>query len=80
MTLSAAQVTAEHQGPIHTATFTASSQEWREGAGVLVAQYLQSVTKPLALGTELVYQRSNKIPGGEIAVLSAAGRYATDGI
>lgn len=80
MRLAAAQVSAEHQGSIHTATLTMSSQEWREGSGVVLAQYLQSVTKPLALGAEIAYQRSPKIPGGEIAVVSAAARYNTDGI
>ncbi|XP_077290039.1 mitochondrial import receptor subunit TOM40 homolog 1-like [Arctopsyche grandis] len=78
MRLAAAQISAEHQGSIHTATLTMSSQEWKEGSGVVLAQYLQSVTKPLALGAEIAYQRSPKIPGGEIAVVSAAARYNTD--
>lgn len=80
MSLAVGQVSAEHQGSIHTATLTMTSQEWREGSGVVLAQYLQSVTKPIALGAELAYQRSPKIPGGEIAVVSAAARYCTEGI
>lgn len=43
--------------------------------GVLVTHYLQSITPSLALGGELAYQRGPGVPGGHIAVLSAAGRY-----
>lgn len=37
--------------------------------------YLQSVTASLALGGELAYQRGPGVPGGQVAVVSAAGRY-----
>lgn len=40
-----------------------------------VLHYLQSITPSLALGGELVYQKSQTIPGGSLAVLSAAGIY-----
>lgn len=37
--------------------------------------YLQSITPSVALGGELAYQRGPAVPGGQVAVLSAAGRY-----
>lgn len=43
--------------------------------GVLVLHYLQNLTPSLALGGELAYQRGPGLPGGQIALLSAAGRY-----
>ena len=42
---------------------------------VFVMHYLQSVTPSVALGGELAYQRGPAVPGGQVAVLSAAGRY-----
>ena len=39
-----------------------------------MGQYLQRVTPNLALGGELLYQFGQQIPGGEISVLSLAGR------
>ena len=44
-------------------------------SGVFVMHYLQSVTPSVALGGELAYQRGPAVPGGQVAVLSAAGRY-----
>lgn len=46
--------------------------------GVFVMHYLQSITPSVALGGELAYQRGPAIPGGQVAVLSAAGRYTCD--
>lgn len=43
--------------------------------GVVVGHYLQSVSKSADLGAELAYQYGPQVPGGEIAVLSLAGRY-----
>lgn len=37
--------------------------------------YLQSITPSIALGGELAYQRGPGLPGGQIVVVSAAGRY-----
>lgn len=44
-------------------------------SGVFVMHYLQSLTPSLALGGELAYQRGPGVPGGQVAVVSAAGRY-----
>lgn len=40
--------------------------------GVLVLQYLQSVTAKLSLGAEVLFQ---KMPGMELSVLSLAANY-----
>jgi mitochondrial import receptor subunit TOM40 len=44
-------------------------------SGVLVLHYLQTLTPSLALGGELAYQRGPALPGGQIAIMSGAGRY-----
>lgn len=44
-------------------------------SGVFVGHYLQSVTQKIALGAELAYQYGPNVPGGQIAVLAAVGRY-----
>lgn len=43
--------------------------------GVFLAHYLQSVTRNLALGAELVYQRMLPQQGGQAAFTSLAARY-----
>lgn len=44
-------------------------------AGVAVLQYLQNVTRRLALGAELVYQYGPTVPGRQIAIYTLAGRW-----
>jgi len=44
-------------------------------AGVTVLQYLQNVSKSLALGAELVYQYGPTVPGRQIAIYTLAGRW-----
>lgn len=44
-------------------------------SGLVVAHYLRSVSKKVALGAELAYQFGPQVPGYEIALLSLAGRY-----
>ena len=48
--------------------------------GLMVAHYLQRITSRLALGAELMYQKGMQVPGGEIAIMSLAGRYSGDHI
>lgn len=43
--------------------------------GVFVMHYLQSVTPSVALGGELAYQLGPSVPGGQVTVVSVAGRY-----
>ena len=40
--------------------------------------FLRALNRNLSLGAELAYQCSPQVPGGHIAMLSLAGRYATD--
>lgn len=46
-------------------------------SGLLILHYLKSLTPSLALGGELAYQHGPGVPGGQFALLSAAGRYTT---
>ena len=48
--------------------------------GVVVAQYLQSVTEKLDLGAELMYQYGSNVPGGQIGIYTLAGRYTSNTI
>ncbi|XP_066991195.1 mitochondrial import receptor subunit TOM40 homolog 1 [Anabrus simplex] len=74
----AAQLTNDYKGSDFTASLTLGNIDIINESGVVVAHYLQSVTKSVALGAELAYQYGPSVPGGEIAVLSAAGRYTGD--
>ncbi|KAJ9591951.1 hypothetical protein L9F63_001553 [Diploptera punctata] len=71
----ASQLSTEYRGDDFTGTMTMGNIDIINESGVLVAHYLQSVTSRVALGAELAYQYGPNVPGGEIAVLSAAARY-----
>lgn len=70
------QLSSDYKGKDYTASLTLANPDLLSGTGVGVFHYLQSVTKRLALGAELVYQASPQLPGGQIAALSVAGRYS----
>lgn len=72
----AIQMTADYKGSDYTFTATAANPDIINESGVLVGHYLQSVSKNTDLGAELAYQYGPQVPGGEIAVLSIAGRYS----
>lgn len=72
----AVQMTADYKGSDYTFTATAANPDIINESGVLVGHYLQSVSKNADLGAELAYQYGPQVPGGEIAVLSIAGRYS----
>ncbi|XP_037938063.1 mitochondrial import receptor subunit TOM40 homolog 1-like [Teleopsis dalmanni] len=74
----ACQAAGDFKGQDFTASVTLGNPNIINGSGVIVAHYLQSITKRLALGTELAYQYGGNVPGGQIAVVSAIGRYATE--
>ncbi|XP_041983626.1 mitochondrial import receptor subunit TOM40 homolog 1-like [Aricia agestis] len=76
--LTATQGTVEYKGSDYTIAMAYAKPDFSEKSSVLVGQYLQSVTRRLALGAELVYQASPRVPGGEIAVASGAARYTMD--
>ncbi|CAN7990138.1 unnamed protein product [Ixodes pacificus] len=71
----ATQLTADYRAPTYTASATFGNIDVLGGSGVVVSHYLQNVTPNVALGAELAYQYGPQVPGGEIAVLSMAGRY-----
>ncbi|KAL1516122.1 hypothetical protein ABEB36_000043 [Hypothenemus hampei] len=72
------QLTLNYKGNDYTASLTMANPDIINNSGVVVMHYLQAVTSRLSLGTELAYQRGPAVPGGEIALLSAAAKYSTD--
>lgn len=70
----AAQLTTDYRGKDYTASFTVGNPDIINESGVFVAHYLQTVAPRLALGAEIAYQYGAQVPGGEIAVVSLAGR------
>ncbi|XP_068146415.1 mitochondrial import receptor subunit TOM40 homolog 2 [Drosophila tropicalis] len=74
--LIATQCTNDYRGDNYTASLTLGNPGLLSGSGVVVAQYLQSITRRLAMGTELAYQYGPNVPGRHIAILSLVGRYA----
>lgn len=76
--LTAAQLTTDYRGSDFTGSLTVGNPNLINSSGVLVAHYLQAVTNNLALGTEIAYQYGPQVPGGEIAIVSAAGRWGDE--
>ena len=70
------QLTADYKGPLHTMSLTLGNPDLIHGTGVGVLHYLKAVTSWLSLGAELAYQASPQLPGGHVAVVSAAARIA----
>lgn len=66
---------ADYRGDTYTTSVTVANPDILNGSGVFVLHYLQSLTPSLVLGGELAYQRGPTVPGGQIAMLSAIGRY-----
>ncbi|KAK7593028.1 hypothetical protein V9T40_007780 [Parthenolecanium corni] len=69
------QYSLDYKGSDYTATLMCANPNILNGTGVFVAHYLQSVTKNLALGAELIYQRMGAQHGGPTAFTSLAARY-----
>ncbi|XP_075224536.1 mitochondrial import receptor subunit TOM40 homolog 1-like [Lycorma delicatula] len=69
------QFTGDYKGDDYTASLTLANMDVLNDTGVIVGQYLQSVTPRVALGVELAYQRSPQMPGGHLAILSLGARY-----
>ncbi|XP_068159392.1 mitochondrial import receptor subunit TOM40 homolog 1 [Drosophila tropicalis] len=72
----ASQLTTDYRGDDFTASITLGNPSIFTNSGVIVGQYLQSVTQRVALGAELAYQYGPNVPGRQIAIVSAVGRYA----
>ncbi|CAM6032222.1 unnamed protein product [Sphagnum compactum] len=75
--VTAAQLTTDYKGLDYTASLTVGNPNIINNSGVIVAHYLQAVTAKVALGGELAYQYGPAVPGGEIAIVSAAARYSS---
>lgn len=73
--VTAAQLTTDYKGDDFTTSLTIGNPNIINNSGVFVAHYLQSVTSKMAMGAELAYQYGPAVPGGQIAIVSAAGRY-----
>ncbi|XP_076282134.1 mitochondrial import receptor subunit TOM40 homolog 1 [Lasioglossum baleicum] len=71
----AVQMTTDYRGAAYTASLTVANPDIVDASGVFVMHYLHSVTPSVALGGELAYQRGPAVPGGQVAVVSLAGRY-----
>ncbi|KAK2191626.1 hypothetical protein NP493_50g05094 [Ridgeia piscesae] len=74
----ATQFTTDYKGQDFTASVTLGNPDIVNESGVMVAQYLQNVTQRLSLGSELLYQYGQTVPGNEIAIYTLAGRYTGD--
>lgn len=74
----ATQVTSDFRGEDFTASFTLGNPDLVNDSGVAVLQYLQKVSKRVAIGSELLCQRGATIPGGQISIYTLAGRYSAD--
>ncbi|KAH8303109.1 mitochondrial import receptor subunit TOM40 homolog 1 [Drosophila kikkawai] len=73
--MAATQISTDYRGNDFTASLTVANPSIFTNSGVIVGQYLQSVTPALALGAELAYQFGPNVPGRQIALVSAVGRY-----
>lgn len=76
--VTAAQLTTDYKGSNYTTSLTVGNPNLINNSGVIVAHYLQAVTNHLSMGGEFAYQYGPAVPGGQIALMSAAARYATD--
>ena len=71
----ASQFSTDYRGRDFTSSLTMANIDLINDTGVIVGHYLQSVTPRVALGAELAYQYGAQVPGGQIAILSVAGKY-----
>ncbi|XP_036890913.1 mitochondrial import receptor subunit TOM40B isoform X2 [Sturnira hondurensis] len=67
------QFDGEYRGDDYTATLTLGNPDLIGESVIVVAHFLQSLTRRLVLGGELVYHRR---PGEEGAILTLAGKYS----
>lgn len=71
----ATQLSSDYKGLDYTASVTLGNIDILNNSGVSVLHYLQNVTQSIALGAEMAYQYGPQVPGGEVAIMSFAGRY-----
>ncbi|XP_017155882.1 mitochondrial import receptor subunit TOM40 homolog 1 [Drosophila miranda] len=73
----ASQLTTDYRGDDFTGSLTVANPNIFTNSGVIVGQYLQSVTQTIALGAEIAYQYGPNVPGRQIALVSGLGRYTS---
>lgn len=71
------QITGDLKGKDYIATLTLGNIDIVNSSGLIVSQYLQNVTKRLALGAEILYQYGANVPGNHLAIYTLASRYTT---
>jgi mitochondrial import receptor subunit TOM40 len=69
------QMTNDYKGKDFTASLTAVNNDVIQNSGIVIAQYLQRVTKNLDLGTELILQYGRNVPNNRMAFYSVGWRY-----
>ncbi|KAJ8035318.1 Mitochondrial import receptor subunit TOM40-like [Holothuria leucospilota] len=69
------QAETEYRGPSYTGVVTVANMNPLEETGIVVAHYLQSITKRLSLGAELLYHYGQ---GNQATIISGAAKYATE--
>lgn len=69
------QMTNDYKGRDYTASLTAVNTDVIQNSGVLIAHYLQRVSKNLDLGCELLVQYGRNVPNNKMAMYSVGWRY-----
>lgn len=69
------QLTNDYRGRDFTGSLSLGQIDIVRNSGIVVCQYLQSVTKAISLGAELMYQKGQQLPGGQVPVLTVGGKY-----
>lgn len=68
------QMVTDYKGSSYSASVTVANPDLLNGSGLAVGQLLQKITPSVDIGAECMYQRGGHIPGGQVAVMSMAGR------
>jgi len=72
------QLTGDIKGRDWTASGTIVNPSIFSSTGIGVVQFLQAINPKIAVGAEVMYQKSPQIPGGAATVLSLCGRFTGD--
>ncbi|KAI0987959.1 hypothetical protein GJ496_006031 [Pomphorhynchus laevis] len=70
------QLTADYRTKLSTSSIHCVNVDLLRNQGLIILQYLQSVSKHISLGAEYFYQRGQQIPSGHIGMTSIAARYS----
>lgn len=72
------QIVTDYIGEAFSASLGLSNINLKNSSGIVVCQYLQSLTRNLALGGELGYQYNPFLPSGYLTIFNLASRYKSD--